>query len=361
MTRRKKGSVGIFESSGRLYFRWRDDGKQQSAPTGLAANKTNRALCEKIADRMTADRQAGIFDKSLQRYAINRKPGKDPSLLELWKEFVEHKAKTCAPATMRLYRGTFTNHVQALPSHNLTDAFHNFQHIERVHTPEIASRLLTYLNSCCRWAVMSGRIASNPFEQLKYTWKKKRRSINPFTLDERDAILKALRDEGSPYADYIEFLFRTGCRPGEAAALTWKNVSGDEVTFRRNRARAEGGARAVNRLKTQDFRNVPVDKKTKALLEKVKPSRAKSSDLVFPAPRGGMINPDYVAESIWYPALEKLGLEARTLYHTRHTAITAMLRAGMPVEDVAKLVGNSPEMIYKHYAGHSRTLRLPEL
>ena len=36
-------------------------------------------------------------------------------------------------------------------------------------------------------------------------------------------------------------------------------------------------------------------------------------------------------------------------YATRHTFITLQLKAGMTPANVAKLVGNSPEMIYKHY------------
>jgi integrase len=36
-------------------------------------------------------------------------------------------------------------------------------------------------------------------------------------------------------------------------------------------------------------------------------------------------------------------------YATRHSFITWQLKAGMTPANVAKLVGNSPEMIYKHY------------
>ncbi len=37
------------------------------------------------------------------------------------------------------------------------------------------------------------------------------------------------------------------------------------------------------------------------------------------------------------------------LYATRHSFITWQLKAGQTPANVAKLVGNSPEMIYKHY------------
>ncbi|MHC5826952.1 MAG: site-specific integrase, partial [Nostoc sp.] len=51
----------------------------------------------------------------------------------------------------------------------------------------------------------------------------------------------------------------------------------------------------------------------------------------------------------------------RCPYNTRHTFITLMLAEGLTVSTVAKLVGNSPEIILKHYAGNTVPLNLPEL
>jgi integrase len=48
-------------------------------------------------------------------------------------------------------------------------------------------------------------------------------------------------------------------------------------------------------------------------------------------------------------------------YNTRHTAITLLLEAGLDAKDIARLVGNSPEIIYKHYAGNKRDLIVPEI
>ncbi|MEO1561772.1 MAG: site-specific integrase, partial [Cyanobacteria bacterium J06632_19] len=48
------------------------------------------------------------------------------------------------------------------------------------------------------------------------------------------------------------------------------------------------------------------------------------------------------------------------LYQTRHTFITLALKNGMNVKDVARLVGNSPEIIYRHYAGQSREIVVPD-
>jgi integrase len=48
-------------------------------------------------------------------------------------------------------------------------------------------------------------------------------------------------------------------------------------------------------------------------------------------------------------------------YQLRAGYITAALDSGMSVQDVARLVGNSPEVIYKNYAGVSRDIKQPEI
>jgi hypothetical protein len=45
--------------------------------------------------------------------------------------------------------------------------------------------------------------------------------------------------------------------------------------------------------------------------------------------------------------------------HCRHTFITLALEH-FSVNDVAYLVGNSPEIIYRHYASRSRISEMPE-
>jgi len=53
--------------------------------------------------------------------------------------------------------------------------------------------------------------------------------------------------------------------------------------------------------------------------------------------------------------------EYRKPYQCRHTFITLCLEADIDAKDVGRWVGNSPEIIYKHYAGNKRNLQVPEL
>lgn len=74
-----------------------------------------------------------------------------------------------------------------------------------------------------------------------------------------------------------------------------------------------------------------------------------------------MINWQNFRKRCWRDLLLGCEIAYRNPYQMRHTFITLALRAGMPVTDVAALVGNSPAIIYKHYAGVSRDLVLPDI
>ena len=113
-------------------------------------------------------------------------------------------------------------------------------------------------------------------------------------------------------------------------------------------------------LKTQEQRSFPCNRSLKKLLKAVKGKENLSKTLVFPSPAGKMIDTNNFRNRVWKKVLNGLGIEYRKLYQTRHTFITHALEAGMDAKDVARLVGNSPEVIYRHYAGKSSKLEVPE-
>ncbi|XGW00601.1 MAG: tyrosine-type recombinase/integrase [Leptolyngbya sp. BL-A-14] len=196
--------------------------------------------------------------------------------------------------------------------------------------------------------------------------------IHPFSPNERDAILKAIAEDSfcnkhsgfkhSYYAPFIEFLFMTGCRPSEAIALQWKHVSSDFKSISFEQAVIETGKGKTIRdgLKTQERRRFPCNGKVQNLLRTVKPASCNPESLVFPGYAGSLLDTHSFRKNIWKPVLSGLNIEYRKPYQTRHTFITLALENGLDAKDVARLVGNSPEVIYRHYAGNKRELFVPE-
>jgi integrase len=223
------------------------------------------------------------------------------------------------------------------------------------------------LGACCKWAVSSQLLEVNPFKDIRIELPKKERAhINPFTAEERDRIIQTIGS--SPKWDYyqrvVSFLFFTGCRISEAIALEWSHIAtdGQFLTFEQAAVTDElGRMRIKPGLKRQSKRKIPLSDRVRDCLG------YRREGLVFPSPRtDGLIDlGSNFSQRSWKPALQAAGIAHRNLYHCRHTFITLALkgrdgRSGLSVQDVAKLVGNSPEIIYRCYAGTTADLALPD-
>lgn len=196
--------------------------------------------------------------------------------------------------------------------------------------------------------------------------------IQPFSPSERDAILQAIsantfcnKHSGfkhSFYRPFLEFLFMTGCRPSEAIALQWKHISHDLRSVNFEQAVIETGRGRVVRegLKTQERRRFPCNGKVQSILQAIKLENPDPEAFVFPGYTGKLLDTKSFRKSVWKPVLKGLDIEYRKPYQTRHTFITLALENGLDAKDVSRLVGNSPDIIYRHYAGNKRELFVPE-
>ncbi len=244
------------------------------------------------------------------------------------------------------------------------------------YSSEVARRTLIQLNACFNWAVKSGLTPDNPFEGMAGDIKKTIRdtSREPFSCKERDAIITAFENNTfsskfapiphSFYAPYIKFLFMTGCRPEEAIALQWRHISSNCMRIQFKEA-VPSDTRIRGKTKTGKARTFPCNPKLQEFLQSIKPANPSPDDLIFPSPRGLEIDSHNFLNRFWKPMVEglvKAGKVEKYLpqYNIRHTFITLALENGLDAKDVARLVGNSPEIIYRHYAGNRRELFVPE-
>lgn len=73
--------------------------------------------------------------------------------------------------------------------------------------------------------------------------------------------------------------------------------------------------------------------------------------LLFPAAMGGHLNLDNWRRRIWYPALDKAGLERRPPYQLRHTFATLGLASGASIEWISRYMGHADiRTTLRHYA-----------
>lgn len=367
-SRSRKGTVAVKNHRGNIQLIWSYQSKRYYLSLGVPYTKQNLPKAEQTASAIESDMLWGQFDTTLVKYnpsSYLRLEAKSPNLHYLWKQFVEHKSKTCCPNTMKTQYQAWTNHLGRIPHHDLLDTKPVLSYCQANLSADAYKRLVVHLSACCNWAIKRGLIKTNPFKDIpsdiKLAKNEDEWNIKPFTLDERNAILEAVRDNKfkskysaynhNHYYPFLWFLFHTGCRPSEAIGLEWQHITDNYrfIRFEQVVIKHRNGVEVQPTLKTQAKRTFPSNPEMVAMLQ-TQNSQATSS-IVFPGHRGGWLDPVPFKRTVWRPVLAGLGLEPRKLYQTRHSYITYCLDAGVSVQQVSKWVGNTPEIIWKHYAG----------
>lgn len=389
-----KGCASVENIQGRLRLHLPRElygGKNKYLTMGLPDTPTNRAIAEHKAQQINLDIASGVFDPTnLEKYRPERSlkvvepvKRKSLSLLETWDKYIDFKKPSVSPSYLANQLQATRNHLNKLPTYGESDAVAVRDWAVANLTADSAKRFITQLCACCNWAVKSKLIDTNPFASMASEIKLPRAEkldtedadINPFTAEERDRIIEAFRtnkfchgctskdNKHSHYTAYVRFLFYTGCRPSEAIGLRWKNIDFERSVILFDEAAVQSGKGVARKkgLKTQASRRFKINGQLREILLSVKPKKFSPDDLVFPAPEGGFIIQGNFRGRVWKKVLQGLGIEYRVPYQTRHTFITLCLDKGIDAKDVAKWVGNSPEVIYKHYAGNRRDLQVPEI
>jgi integrase len=362
--------VALKNSNGSIQLVYTWQGKRRYLSIGLEWTKANCEIARLTAARIEMDMLKDRFvDPDSYKVGGGKQQPSAPaaidrsiSLVNLWAEYQEYKKPKLAQSTIG---GPVRNHTAAITRspYGLDQPVQLRNWVESNLAITNATRVWQALNACCRWAVENGRLSSNPLAGLSIAQPKARsKEVDPFTAEERDRILEVIAagKYSRHYYRLISFLFFTGCRPSEAIALEWQHIARDRqsLTFCQAATLNEAGQlRTKQGLKSQQRRKIPLNSKVVEILGESNGE----SPLVFPALGGGLINTRNLAVRIWKPALAEAGINFRNLYQMRHTAITLMLQAGVPIPDIARIVGNSPKVILEHYAGVSRNLELPEI
>jgi len=232
-------------------------------------------------------------------------------------------------------------------------------------------KVLLYARAANHWAIEEEVLAKNFYSRLFKSIPKVQRSgrsLKCFERPEIECILAAFSNNEfcskfsihphSHYLGYVNFLALTGFRPEEAIALTWSDIKNKEIVV--SKAYSQG---ILKSTKTYEIRSFPINSQLGKLLG----SLPKTQNLVFPSAEGRHINQQNFNKRYWKPIVEGLVAAGKVdqylpTNNLRHSWITRMLRSGLDIATVARLAGNKPDTIMKHYlAAQTKDLILPEL
>lgn len=362
MSKSPKGSVVVCNRGKMLALqlpRYLFNSNQKYIYLGIPDTPSNRQAAAARAQIISADIAFDRFDYSLDKYKPTAIHSEELGLNELWEKYTDYKQKHLAHSTIDREFKRVASHLSKLPSDNLKSARKIRRHLIEDLSAATAKRVLMYVSACCQWGVEEDLIKFNPFKELPKIKAPKAKGIDPFTKAERDQIIAAFENNRyyKHYTGFVKFLFLTGCRPSEAIGLQWKHISSDLdlITFSEALVGKHRG-----KTKTKRIRHFPVNNQLKSFLLTIKPPNPQQEALVFPSPKNLAINPQNFSRKAWKSILDSLPIRYRSPYNTRHTFISLCLEEGIKINQIAIWAGNSPETIWKHYAGLISEQEVPE-
>lgn len=195
-------------------------------------------------------------------------------------------------------------------------------------------------------------IKYNPAKRVTLPKKKRVRESKALRPEQLKAVLAALEGEPLPFRALITFFISTGCRRGEALALTWDKVdfARREVLINQSMIYLPETGIQSGPTKTDNSRRVALPDETIDLLRKLWAEQAKNrlrlgdlwedSNLVFPRWNGKPMNPGNVNLELT-AFCDRHGLPHINPHLFRHSAASVLLSNGVDVLTVAGMLGHS--------------------
>lgn len=341
--------------------------KKKYISTGLRVDiGENLTKVQDIVLSIQRDILHNEVDETLEKYKPQKHITRIGSigLAELWNLYCEYKKPMLSTSTYELnYRGFFQRNIDRIVANKLTEARDIESFLYGMCAPFVTKTMLQILSACYQWAVDEEIIKGNPFKGRAARVKlptDEGYDVDPFTFTEAIAIIKRFEQRKPHYAQFVKFLFLTGCRPGEACALRWENVADDYsvITIKESYSPK---LKLVKCTKTNRERVFRCNSTLRGVLASV-PRRANEYP-VFTNTEGNIINHHTFVCNNWrgdptnYGIVEELVdlgevVRYRSLYNTRRTFITEAINSGLSLPQVARLTGTSASVIMKHYYGN---------
>lgn len=368
--------ISVDKRTNNLAIRFKVKGidKQFYIASGLKNTNKNRAIVRLKRDAIESDIMLERFDYTLNSYQFKPQKKivfpqiKEHNILELWDKYTDYKKNSLEETTILVKYDSVKRYIKKLPDYKL-DAPKIRDYLVNNLSQIMAWDIMINLKACCRWAVESEILIENPFDKCsikKPKIKSNQENYKAFTKEQRDLIIKAfeLHERYSHYAPLIKFLFWTGCRLGEAFALTWGDISDDclkvSITKSCNIKRIKKGTKNGNK------RVFPVGEHTNLHNLLIGLKHITTSDLLFTSLKGFPLSSRSLLYA-WNKAGCRSGVVTKLVenkiipyylkpYATRHTFATWAIASGISPDKVAYWIGDHVATVLKFYCHPETTI-----
>jgi integrase len=216
-----------------------------------------------------------------------------------------------------------------------------------------AKKVSEVLSTALEHAVRVELLSSSPAAQVPKP-KAAPKEVLPFTPDEVLNIRLAVM--GHRLEALFALAISTGAREGELLGLGWEHVDleGATISIQRTLDPAKGGFRLKKPKSERGRRVVDLPRFAVLALAEHRKSMLREGNLqaqvVFCTKTGHFISKSSFVRQVHAPLLARAGVPYRKFHTFRHTHVSELLARGVNVVDVARRVGDRPEVILKTYA-----------
>ncbi|MFM2429299.1 MAG: hypothetical protein RLZZ511_512 [Cyanobacteriota bacterium] len=347
----KLGTVAVQAFRGMLRLRWTYQGERYTLSTGTPDGSLNRTIAEAKARIIEGDMVTGNFDPSLVKYRHSPQDITSITVIDLLAKFTEYKRKRLYDRSLDKFKALkapvrefFGVKSASSVNDDLADEFR--LHLATWLAPATQRERLVTLKACWDWGIKQKLVTDNPWvDVLRSVKVPPKQRPKPFTQGEVKAIMSGFRASRhySHYADFVEFLFSTGCRLGEAIGLQWKHLSHDCGIVWIGEAIARGGKRKAT--KTNRAREFRLPSKVQTML-KARYQGQSPDALVFNSPEGKHIDDHNFSRRAWRSVPTQVKVSYRHPYNCRHTYISHALAAGCKPMAIAEMTGHDPKVLF---------------
>ena len=309
-----------------------------------------------LEEAILSDLKRDCLDTSLKRY---QEFFTASSLHSLYEEFTKSVGLKLIPynhyySTYKMLEQATTNS-KDISINNLADYFTSLE-----LSPGTFNRRKGHLIEFYNWLIHKDLTNRNPFLFIKPKPVSKilPASHRPFTADQIVRILTALKTDEfcakknqfkhSYYYYFVKFLFHTGVRVGEAAALKVYCLNLCDKTALVEETWSKK-TKSFNTAKSDSIREIQLTDEIVQDLTVIV-SGKKQEDLVFPGPRNKPIDSNNFNDRVFFPVLDGLKLPKRVIYSCRHTYASLAIKQQVPLPELQQQLGhNSSSTTMKYY------------
>ncbi len=343
---------------GRIYYHFRFKGVKCTEKAGLEATKENFKKAKKFVKLIDAEIANGIFEyekhfphgAKIERFAPRRE---DKPFNQYFADWLA--GKVLKETTRRNWESAFWKHLYPFFKDRLLSAITRadirlFQKglVDKGLEPStINDKPMKVLRMLLHQAYVDEIIPKNPALAVRRL-PQGITDVDPFTVEEREAIIKGFQRLAPHYANYVICAFWTGWRPNEACALKWPRVDfrQGKILIREGRVLGQTGIPKS----AGSLRDIDLLPPVRQALTAQKALSSLVGDYVFLDEAQRPVNQELFRMKVWEPVLKRLGVRYRPPYQMRHTFATMAISAGENINWVARMLGHkSPVVTLEKY------------